>query len=46
MSWMAERDALVAQTMAFVEQVAGKKPDLDARVAIDPIDARGAQPHS
>ena len=27
MSWMNERDALIAQTMAFVEQVAGKMPE-------------------
>ena len=39
MSWMNERDALIAQTMAFVEQVAGKKPETMARVEIVPIDA-------
>jgi hypothetical protein len=39
MSWMNERDALIAQTMAFVEQVAGKMPEAGARVDIVPIDA-------
>ena len=39
MSWMNERDALIAQTMAFVEQVAGKMPETRARVEIVPIDA-------
>jgi hypothetical protein len=39
MSWMNERDALIAQTMAFVEQVAGKMPETMARVEIVPIDA-------
>jgi hypothetical protein len=34
MSWMNERDALIAQTMAFVEQVAGKMPETRARVEI------------
>jgi len=27
MKWMRERDLLIAQTMAFVESVTGKKPD-------------------
>jgi hypothetical protein len=27
MKWMKERDLLIAQTMAFVQSVAGKKPD-------------------
>ena len=27
MKWMKERDLLIAQTMAFVESVTGKKPD-------------------
>jgi hypothetical protein len=29
MKWMRERDLLIAQTMAFVQSVTGKKPDLD-----------------
>jgi hypothetical protein len=28
MKWMRERDALIAQTMAFVQSVTGKRPDL------------------
>ena len=28
MKWIRERDALIAQTMAFVQSVAGKKDDL------------------
>jgi hypothetical protein len=28
MKWIAERDALIAQTMAFVQAVTGKKDDL------------------
>ena len=30
MKWMRERDLLIAQTMAFVQSVTGKKPDLTA----------------
>jgi hypothetical protein len=33
MKWMRERDALIAQTMAFVQSVTGKKPDADKFVA-------------
>jgi hypothetical protein len=29
MSWKKERDLLIAQTMAFVQSVTGKKPDLE-----------------
>jgi hypothetical protein len=29
MKWMKERDLLIAQTMAFVQSVTGKKPDAD-----------------
>jgi hypothetical protein len=29
MKWMRERDLLIAQTMAFVQSVTGKKPDAD-----------------
>jgi hypothetical protein len=39
MSWVSERDALIAETLAFVEQVAGKKQETDARSKIVPIDA-------
>jgi hypothetical protein len=38
MSWTRARDALIAQTMAFVEEVAGEKPETKARVEIVPID--------
>jgi len=29
MKWMKERDLLIAQTLAFVQSVTGKKPDAD-----------------
>ena len=32
MKWVMERDLLIAQTMAFVQSVTGKKPEADARV--------------
>jgi hypothetical protein len=47
MKWITERDALIAQTMAFVQSVTGKKDDLHppeipmepvaASVQIDPL---------
>ena len=33
MKWMRERDLLIAQTMAFVQSVTGKKPEADKTVA-------------
>ncbi len=33
MKWMNERDLLIAQTMAFVQSVAGNKPDAEQPVA-------------
>jgi hypothetical protein len=33
MKWMRERDLLIAQTMAFVQSVTGKKPDAEAFLA-------------
>jgi hypothetical protein len=33
MKWMRERDLLIAQTMAFVQSVTGKKPDPDMFMA-------------
>ena len=33
MKWMRERDLLIAQTMAFVQSVTGKKPDAEKPVA-------------
>jgi hypothetical protein len=38
MSWMSARDTLIAQTMAFVEQVAGKRPEAEARVETVSVD--------
>jgi hypothetical protein len=32
MKWVMERDLLIAQTMAFVESVTGKKPEANLRV--------------
>ena len=31
MQWAKERDLLIAQTMSFVQSVAGKKPETEAR---------------
>ena len=33
MKWIKERDLFIAQTMAFVQSVTGKKPAVEARVA-------------
>ncbi|VIO65803.1 hypothetical protein CI1B_09110 [Bradyrhizobium ivorense] len=33
MKWMQERDLLIAQTMAFVQSVTGKRPDAEALMA-------------
>ena len=33
MKWMRERDLLIAQTMAFVQSVTGKKPEAENTVA-------------
>jgi hypothetical protein len=35
MKWMRERDSLIAQTMAFVQTVTGKKEDAAPQVRID-----------
>lgn len=32
MKWVMERDLLIAQTMAFVQSVTGKKPETEAQV--------------
>jgi hypothetical protein len=39
MKWMRERDLLIAQTMAFVESVTGRKPEAEvfARTDITPV---------
>ena len=34
MKWMKERDLLIAQTMAFVQSVTGKKPDLGMKADV------------
>lgn len=49
MKWMRERDLLIAQTMAFVQSVTGKKPDEDKPLALttpafDPPAASPAMP--
>ena len=36
MKWTAERDLLIAQTMAFVQSVTGRKPDVDRPVEFTP----------
>ena len=37
MKWVMERDLLIAQTMAFVQSVTGKKPEADAQVDVPPL---------
>jgi hypothetical protein len=39
MKWMQERDLLIAQTMAFVQSVTGRKPDAEvfARTDLPPV---------
>jgi hypothetical protein len=45
MSWKKERDLLIAQTMAFVQSVTGKKPDAGVPEAKPGIEAtREARP--
>jgi hypothetical protein len=51
MTWMRERDLLIAQTMAFVQSVTGKRPDAESMVAtpvptrpITPLTPRPAEP--
>jgi hypothetical protein len=42
MKWMKERDLLIAQTMAFVQSITGKKPETEAwaeaRIEFAPVD--------
>lgn len=46
MNWVRERDLLIAQTMAFVQSVAGKKPEIEtrpeARIELTPVEATEA----
>ena len=54
MKWMRERDLLIAQTMAFVQSVTGKKPEAEKTVAtsvtmtsldiLDPADTAARMP--
>ncbi|MBN8989844.1 MAG: hypothetical protein J0H42_16450 [Rhizobiales bacterium] len=44
MKWMKERDLLIAQTMAFVQSVTGKKPDADLFAARPAASAPPAAP--
>ena len=37
MKWMRERDLLIAQTMAFVQSVTGKKPDAEIFARTEPV---------
>jgi hypothetical protein len=39
MQWVKERDLLIAQTMAFVQSVTGKKPDAEPDIAAPAIGA-------
>ena len=43
MSWKKDRDALIAQTMAFVQSVTGRREDLqaDLKPASPPVEAGG-----
>ena len=42
MKWARERDLLIAQTMTFVQSIAGKKPETEARaetrIELVPVD--------
>ena len=38
MMWVEERDLLIAQTMTFVQSIAGKRPDGEARIDFTPVD--------
>lgn len=38
MKWVKERDSLIAQTMAFVQSVTGKKPAAEAQIESKPVD--------
>lgn len=38
MKWKKERDLLIAQTMAFVQSVAGKTTEVEGRVESIPLD--------
>jgi hypothetical protein len=44
MKWMRERDLLIAQTMAFVQSVTGKKTDADKPLGFATFDPPAASP--
>ncbi|WP_426442134.1 hypothetical protein [Bradyrhizobium genosp. P] len=44
MKWMKERDLLIAQTMAFVQSVTGKRPDAEALMAAPPVVSQAVTP--
>jgi hypothetical protein len=44
MKWMRERDSLIAQTMAFVQTVGGRKEDAAPRAGIEPAKLEPARP--
>lgn len=46
MKWVMERDLLIAQTMAFVESVTGKKPEAGAQESPSSPVIEFAQPES
>jgi hypothetical protein len=37
MNWSTKRDALIAETMAFVQSVTGKQPGVTATVSVRPV---------
>jgi hypothetical protein len=43
MKWMKERDLLIAQTMAFVESVTGKKPEAEQSAGTLSIETRSSE---
>ncbi|MBR0692777.1 hypothetical protein [Bradyrhizobium lablabi] len=44
MKWMKERDLLIAQTMAFVQSVTGKRPSAEVPIAAPRIENPAAAP--
>ena len=42
MSWMKDRDSLIAQTMAFVQSVTGRREELrpDLKQVLPPVEAQ------
>ncbi len=38
MTWVNERDLLIAQTMAFVKSVTGNRPEPEARIELTTVD--------